>query len=240
MKRTHTVGILAGLFFLSAFLSTGYTKCKNSEKGPGIGYFEIGAVSVDLSNLNAVLHTSGYPKLSPRFFSYGGGGLSFVDRFVIGGEGIGFFKSSVTGNGNKLSLSGGYGVFEMGYRLFKTRKTSLYPLFGIGGGGLNLRVTEQNLSSNFSELLKHPAGNVQFSSGEFLMDLGLGGCWLLGSKEKKGRVGGFLVGFRVGYLVAPFRQNWKLQDVSVLDAPKTSFSGPYFMIAIGAGSQKMK
>ncbi len=240
MKQTHTVGILVSLFFLSVIWSPGYTKCKKPEKGPGIGYFMIGTASVDLSDLNAALRTAGYPKLSGRFLSMGGGGLSFVGNLVIGGEGSGLFNSSVTGNGNKISLSGGYGIFEMGYMLFKTKKASLYPLLGIGGGGLNLTITEQNLSASFSELLKDPTGNVQFSSAAFLMDLGLGGHCLLGVKEKKGRVGGFLVGFRLGYLVAPFSQNWKLSDVSVLNAPKTVFSGPYFMITLGGGSQKMK
>ena len=240
MKRTYVFGILVSLFFLNAFLSTGYAKCKKSEKGPGIGYFTIGAASVDLSNLNAALRTAGYPKLRNRFFSFGGGGLSFVNNLVMGGEGSGLFNTGVTGNGNKISLNGGYGMFEIGYILLSTKKTSLYPLLGIGGGGLNLRITEENLSANFSEFLKHPTGNVQFSSGAFLIDLGFGGYRLLRAKEKKGRVGGFLVGFRMGYLVALFGQNWKLQDVSVLNAPKTSFSGPYFMVTIGGGSQKVK
>ncbi len=240
MKRTHAFVILISLFILSGFLSTGYTKGKNSEKGPGIGYFMIGAVSLDLSNLNAALRTSGYPKLPNRFFSFGGGGLSFVNNLVIGGEGSGLSNTSVTGNGNEISLSGGYGMFEIGYRLFSTKKTALYPLLGMGGGGLNLRITNENLSANFPDLLKHPAGSVQIGSGAFLLDLGFGGYWLLRAKEKKGRIGGFLVGFRMGYLVALFGQNWKLQDVSILNAPKTRFSGPYFRVTIGGGGQKMK
>ncbi|NOY77102.1 MAG: hypothetical protein GXO76_04455 [Calditrichaeota bacterium] len=241
MKRKHTFWTLLILFvFSSLILSAGSVKAEKPKKAGGLGYFMVGAATIDLSDLNAALHAAGYPKLSDRFLSMGGGGLAFINRLIIGGEGSGLSEASVTANGNRITLTGGYGMFEMGYLLFSAQKGGLYPLLGIGGGGLNLNLAEENQSVKFSEILNTPKGSVQLSSGAFLINLGLGGHYFLRSADRKGEASGFLVGFRLGYVLALTSKNWELQNGTVLDAPKTTFSGPYFQLTIGGGGQQFR
>jgi len=242
MKRIHAFWSIFVLFlFSSLILLPGYSKAEKPQKGGGLGYFMIGAATVDLSDLNAALRTAGYPKLSNRFLSMGGGGLAFINKLIIGGEGSGLNENSVTANGNKLSFQGGYGMFQMGYLLFKTKQVNVYPLLGIGGGGLELKIAQQNQSVDFGKILKNPTGCAQFSSGAFLVNLGLGGHYFLGSKgNKKSEASGFFVGFRLGYLLALTSKNWDLENGTVLNAPKTAFSGPYFQLTIGGGGQRFQ
>ncbi len=232
MRRTG-IGIVVVAFLLGTVLTAGVRAKGNQPQGGG-GYFSLGENWVSLSNLNTILARACYSKLRSNGLAFGGGGFAVKRRWLWGGMGAGFNNGSTTANGNKVAFGGGYGLFDLGYMILNTPKMALYPMIGIGGGGLTLKITRQSGPKELSDLLKNPEGEVQITSGDFLLNVGFGFHFLLAKKEKRGKgTGGLLVGARAGYLVSLIHGNWRMEQGDVPGAPKSPFTGPYVYITIG-------
>ena len=207
-------------------------------KDGGCGYFSTGVNFFNLSKLNDKLKNSGYPELSSNFWAFGGGGYGIVyNRFIIGGEGYGF-GDTASNSQYKVSLGGGYGFFNFGYLLFSSSSIKLYPLLGIGGGGLTLKLIPKSNNLKFNELLSDPKRMSTLSNGFLLVNLGLGMDYLLPLAENKDGKGGVLLGIRVGYILCPAKGDWGVEDIEVSDVPSLDFSGFYFRIVIGGGGEE--
>ncbi len=122
----------------------------------GKGYFMLGGNIIDIQNLNSRLETKGYPKFSDKFISLGGGGHSIIGKVIIGGEGHGLIKKEASNENYKSSLGVGYGFFDLGYIVFSTENLSLYPLLGLGGGGMSLKIMEKETHPSFDDVLNNP------------------------------------------------------------------------------------
>ena len=192
----------------------------------------------DLTDLKTKLEERGFEALGKENLFLGGGGYGLIKRkIIIGGEGGGF-SQEVVGDTSKATLSGGYGFFNVGRVIFSKGGFKFFPLIGIGGGALNLRIVERGITPTFDEILKNPGREVNLTTVSFLFNLGVGlDYWLtLGGDEEE--EGGLLFGVRAGYTVALSQANWKTADMDVLSGPDVSLTGPYIHLIFGGSGLK--
>lgn len=206
----------------------------------GKGYFMLGGNIVDIDALNTSLQSQGYPEFSDEFLSLGGGGHFIINRFIIGGEGHGFIERderATLDDGNfETSLTAGYGFFDLGYRLFSTGGFTLYPMVGIGGGAMNLKITE-SAAPSFDDVLTNPQRGTDLIIGGLLLQASLGADWTLNLRghDVKGKRGGLLIGLRAGYIFAPIEGDWRFHETEISGGPDFGLTGPYIRLLIGGG-----
>ncbi len=208
---------------------------KNLYENGGMGYFMTGVGINDIGNLNSVLKDHAYWDMSDMFYSIGGGGHAIIKRFIIGGEGHNIIGDAVTSGNTKTSLWGGYGMANVGYLAFATKRLRLYPLVGFGGGGLIFKIVDTQGSPSFQELLDNPTRSVEMSTGCLLVSVSFGLDYLIVQEETERGVGGMILGFRAGYNFALSKGEWEFDDVEVSNGPEIGFTGPYVRLMIGGG-----
>jgi hypothetical protein len=231
-------GIIAAGYLGLALLSfAGSAAAQQREEGRG--FFLVGAQGMDIGNLNTRLRTNGYQTYPGTFLSLGGSGYGIRGRFLFGAEGVGVIggnKSATIGTDLfKTSLNGGYGLFKIGYIVFRQGGLIVYPALGIGGGGLNLGINRQETVS-FDSVLQDPRRSTNLGTGFFLIDLGVGADNLIILRHMGNREGGFAFGLRAGYLFAPFRAGWG----DALNGPDVGIQGAYIRLALGGGGSRLQ
>jgi len=233
-KRAHNVFTCIILCLFVAGLCWAQDSKSLYENG-GMGYFMMGVGTNDIGSLNAMLKDHAYWDMSDMFYSIGGGGHAIIKRFIIGGEGHNIIGDVVTSGNTKTSLWGGYGLANVGYVVFATKKLRLYPLVGFGGGGLTFKIVDTQGSPTFEELLDSPARSVELSTGCLLASVSFGLDYLIAHEETEEGIAGMILGFRAGYNFAFSKGEWELDDVAVSDGPEIGFTGPFFRLMIGGG-----
>lgn len=214
----------------------------------GFGYFMMGSqMFSDISSLNSEMLVRGYPEISNSGISIGGGGHAVVDRVIIGGEGSGILTKK-SGNSNfSVDYSYGYGCFDLGYVVYNSKSIFVYPMLGIGGGGMTLSIFEKTLPS-FGDVLDNPKRGVVITTGGLLLNFSLGLDYLLKVEdsyesrnvEKRG-VGGFVVGIRTGYILSVVKSDWSLPNEVVLsNSPQVGLDGFYIKVLIGFSGYEIK
>jgi hypothetical protein len=120
-------------------------------------------------------------------------------------------------------------------RVYSTEDLRVYPLLGLGGGGMSLNIVERGTSPSFDEVLDDPKRDVELSTGGFLLNLALGTDYLLklGGDEKEESC--FIFGLRTGYIFAPIKGNWEMDGVDISGGPDVGITGPYIRLMIGGG-----
>lgn len=141
---------------------------------------------------------------------------------------------TLNGGTSTTSLIGGYGMFDIGYLVYSKKGLSVYPMLGIGGGGLTFKVAEESTPS-FAELLDDPKRSVELNYGGMLLNVSLGVDYLIKMAEDETGAGGLIIGFQAGYMLAPFTHDWKMETNDVTGGPDIGFNGPYVKIMFGGG-----
>lgn len=230
--RYRAAGALAAAAVL-ALAAPGWAR----NGGGGAAYFAFGWRQVDLDGLNAALSGGGYPAFSDRYFLMGGGGHAVVGYdLILGGEVHGLVRRQDSGLARRTAVSGGYAVFNVGYSLYRSAGLMVYPLVGLGGGSLQLEVSERAMPS-FAEVLDDPGRGSRLTTGGLLLDLALGADYLLALREGKDSRGGLVFGVRAGYTWAPLEGDWRLDGTDVAEGPDAGIEGPYVRLVIGRGSR---
>ncbi len=201
----------------------------------GGGYFIFGHNVLDIKNFNDTLKNNGYSTMSDSFVSFGGGGHAIIDNLVIGGEGHGLSgREEDIGNDYKASIKAGYGFFNIGYVIFNVENLSIYPLLGIGGGGIDVKISEIS-SPSFNDILNNPERSVELTTGGILISLSLCTEYLLSLGEGYGGTkGGIIVGLRIGYTWSP-SYNWTLDGSNIPGSPNVGINGYFIRLSIGFG-----
>lgn len=200
----------------------------------GSGYFIFGHNVLDIENFNTALKNNGYKTLSNDFVSFGGGGHIVIDDLVIGGEGHSLVgKEENIGKGYKASISAGYGFFNIGYVVFGMENLHIYPLLGIGGGGISVKILEIS-SPSFDDILDNPKRGVELATGGMLISLSLCTKYLLDLGSYVNTKGGILLGLRLGYTWSP-NYNWSLDNTNIPGAPDVGINGYFIRLSIGFG-----
>lgn len=239
MSLGKAVVVSALLLCLVAGLTTGAGA--REQRGGGHGYFYAGTSFLDLDKLNEALTTRGYPRFATQLFSMGGGGHAFIGRLVLGGQGQALFGRSkdVVKNSTpyKTNLNAGIGMFDIGYVVTPPARLQVFPMLGIGGGGLEVSVVEKQPPA-FDEILEHPARGARLSTGVFLLNLALGLDYLVPTGRDKSGMGGLVLGVEVGYTFTPFFAPWSADEIEITGGPDVGITGPYLRLKIGGGGRR--
>ncbi len=202
----------------------------------GFGYFSVGIQNLDLNNLNYRLQRNGYESFSSEPLIFGGGGFGVINKLIIGGEGFGIIEEEVISpNGlYKQKFSAGYGLFKIGYIFYSNTQRNFYGLFGIGGGGIQLKII-QNTIPNFQGIFENPMRSSFLSNSFFMFNVGLGYTQFFKFNKEKGQAAGFLMGLEIGYNFSIPENTWLIDVKEIGDGPKVGITGLYFRVNYGGG-----
>jgi hypothetical protein len=170
-----------------------------------------------------------------HYLTLGGAGFGTRGRFLIGGEGHALLGASESdaGGAHQLSTGGGFGLFRVGFLAISGDAFDVYPMLGIGGGAMSLKIVERD-APTFGEVLADPERSSSLDTGMFLMDVGLGANYRIVMGERDDGIGGMLLGVSVGYTFAPGDSSWNLDGInSVAGGPTFQIEGPYVRLSIG-------
>ena len=229
------VVLVAGLSLLLSISVQGQEATASSNQTGGMGYFMLGGGKLDIDALNTQLESTGHSTLSDNFISFGGGGHSLKGRLIIGGEGHGLSAQDTESGDYTIAIGAGYGFFNIGYSLYSTGTLNLYPILGIGGGGLSVRIMEKGTSPSFNQVLNNPKRGVDLSTGGWLLNLALGTDYIFAMEKDKRGQGGFALGLRIGYVFAPIKGDWAMDGMDISGGPDLGITGPYIRLMIGGG-----
>lgn len=229
-------------FSFRAFAQTPPPLATGNMRG-GQGYFMISTNILDLDEFNTSLRQNGYPDFSGDLFSAGLGGHSTVNRFILGMEGHALItgkKNFTRANRNyQRSLEAAYGFLNIGYQVIRHAGFSLYPLFGLGGGGVMLKITDRTTTA-FDDVLANPGRSAQLTTRGFLLHAALGFDYLVATRQSKNRTSGLVIGLRTGFNFAPRNGTWHLEESKISGGPEIGVTGPYIRLLLGGGSQQNK
>ncbi len=212
----------------------------SDKEGEGRGFFIVGQHKIDVGDLSTALTNHGYGQVDNNFLSMGGCGLAIIkDRLVIGGEGHGLFGDEHSSNGYNVSFMGAYGMFNIGIVAWKKGPFQLYPLFGLGGGGFNLKIVEQQ-GAPFEEMLRQPKRGMELDTGGLIMGAALGADYLVNLSNNPDEIGGIALGIRVGYNYSTIIGKWTFEDKEISGGPEIGITGPYLQFMIGGGGRSKK
>jgi len=207
---------------------------KHRSEAGGKGYFMVGFGKLDLGSLNSRLKAKNYPEFKENYVSLGGGGHAVIGKLIIGGDGEGHITTETTYGNQNNSLEVGYGFFDIGYILLSSKNLQIYPLIGIGGGGIELQIVEKG-ASEFDDILDNPKRMSKISTGGLLMQFCLGADYLLSFNGNEGSIGGLVFGVRIGYKFTPIKSNWSMENLEISNGPELGITGPFIRIMFGGG-----
>ena len=210
-------------------------KTKKTKEFGGMGFFHFGYNQVDLNSLNSLLSNNGYTKFPTNYLSFGGGGWAVIRNFVIGGQGHGLSGGTVTGAAYSSEIEMGYGFFDLGYMVVSGKNLKVYPVLGLGGGGVTVRINEIGTTPTFDDVLKDPKRSVELSSNGFLTKLEVNFDYILNNTGSNEGNGGFILGLTIGYTYSPSNNGWEMNERDISGGPVTGVNGFYARLKIGGG-----
>ena len=199
----------------------------------GAGAFVIGTQILPSEELKAFNFLGEGPELSTANISIGGYGYWQLNSFVIGMKGSGFFSSEQTDERYSYRRGGGMFAVDFGYKVINNDKLSLYPLIGIGGGGMTYSISDRrDVLLDTGE--NPPIYQGTYSIANVLFDVGVRLEKSFGFESGDCGKGGGMVGLELGYLISPSTDNWKTASgASVVNGPDYSLSGFYIRLLVG-------
>lgn len=204
----------------------------------GQGYAMVGGLGLDLGPINGALAAEGYGPLDDRMLAVGGGGHVTLGNWILGGEG--FFlvpRSTERPTGSRSArLTGGGGLLNAGYTVVRAGRTAVYPMIGIGGGGIELAL-DGTPPASFGGVVADPAQDANVERYMLLLRPAVGIDHLVPLGELGGRTGGLLVGVRAGYLFTPAATDWYSSDSTLTGGPDQRLDGWFIRVTIGGGSR---
>ena len=235
--KTRTVVAVAWAIACAPVWADGLAaQVENRDEGTGSrGSFQVGYLRLDLDDLSSALDGAALPSMSEDFLTLGGSGFAARGKFLIGGEGHAVLGTGETtgDGGRRLNVSGGYGMFRVGYLVYTRDALDVYPLFGIGGGGMSLKIAER-FAPTFDQVIADPETSSTLSTALFVLDVGVGASYRITMGQRENGVGGILVGFQTGYSFAPAQSAWSLDGTNdVAGGPDLRIQGPYVRVSIG-------
>lgn len=216
--------IIMSLFIFSVTLSAGPLRSPQDER-EGYGGPNFGVMFIDVGSINNYLKPAGYTVVDSTFSTIGGGGYGLVNgRLLLGGSGYAVLANTTESTSVKGKVSGGYGFFEVGYAVFKMDNFSLFPVLGIGGGGMSFDLVP--LASNslrFYDILLDPKRSSKLSCGSFALELALQNTFTLTVVEEKNedKIEAFKMGgaIKLG-MIYDLNNDWSMDEFEVSSAPK--------------------
>jgi hypothetical protein len=200
------------------------------------GYASGGGAWLGLDDLNMSMNNQGYLPFSGGFVEKGGFGHILINRILLGGGGFALSGKRTSRADTSAILSGGVGLFHVGYAFLSKGSLKGYAMVGLGGGSLSLQVTEKN-SADFEEVLADPKRGSLLATSGFLLELAVGSDFFVKTKTHPNGAGGLLIGIQAGYSLAPGWGKWTMPDLNIAGGPKSGLTGFYVRLLFG-GSRR--
>lgn len=129
--------------------------------GGGGGFMVVATYIAGVDGINSKLNSLGYSgRINEVLFGIGGMGYGIFDRVLLGGYGVSLMSSSVEGRFNGTNVvgefTGGFGMFEVGYSVFKTKNFEVIPVVNVGGGGFSLDFYSKVDPQEFDNIATRP------------------------------------------------------------------------------------
>jgi hypothetical protein len=193
-----------------------------------------------LRDLEDRLTANGYESLPWARPIIGGEGHAVLPSgFVVGAWGAALLGPGSSGpNDYTATLSGGFGMLDLGFALVHRRAALLSLLAGIGGYGYSVDIGNGS-STSFDDALANPARSTSVGTGGVLgsLTLGFDGRVDIG-EPKAGRQGFFSLGARLGVLYGPPIGEWSLaNEGTATGGPTTGLTGGFAAMAVGFGER---
>ncbi|NPV11367.1 MAG: hypothetical protein HPY57_06195 [Ignavibacteria bacterium] len=201
--------------------------------GGGVNF---GILSPSLQNLNNELKKFDLPEFDKPIFGFGGGGNLVIGGIRIGGYGIG---GSAEKNSHrtlynntyntKTKIDYGLGFGTIGYEIYHQKKFSVNIDLGIGGGSLDLYISDRNSDYNsWDETLQ-----LSLAENNITKKLTYSFFSLQPSLNFEYIYGNFLKFFVSGDYNLILNDEWSKDDeLKLVNVPKMNFNG--FSIRLGA------
>ncbi|MCE5251783.1 hypothetical protein LLG96_16360 [bacterium] len=217
-----------------------YAHCGNTITETGRGFVILEMNHADIQDMNSSLQRSGYPSFSKKIAGIGIGGYSIsCNRIVFDGYAMLYIpaKRHLTMDGvrHDTSLSGLFGVYNIGYCIYNKNGIGIFPLVGIGFGGLRFSIRDRS-DRTFDDILKKPNGTTLSSDMIVTFNCALGIDRMIFTRETGYFQRGFATGIRIGYKYSPQKYGW----TNVVEGPDIFLTGPYINLTIGGGYNKKK
>ena len=235
IRTTFRIAIIAGLAFsITASIPA------QAQWFQGAGYIAAGVSGTSTGKLNDMLTASGYPAFGGTAADISIGAYATIARrILLGAEWNGLILGEQQHQQRSVWLGGGYGTLGAAYAVNISRPPRIYPLLGIGIGGLGLLFESSEDTVAFRDVLADADGQADLSRGfepsltreHSVVDIGAGAEFL---SSRSGR--GTLIGLRLGYVVAPSSSRWQLNHRAVSDGPSATMAGPYVRVLLGLGA----
>lgn len=206
------------------------------------GSLLIGVQLLDLDVFNNALNNVGrYPEVDETMFTIGAQGMHLRRRFIIGAEGAAAVgPRDDTGDGlYHTRMTGAYGTLNFGYAAVDRNNWLVYPLIGIGAGGIQYSITPTS-SSTFNDVLVDPGRSSRMTTASMVVALraGVQYNFRMRSRRTPMMIGGLSIGLRGGYNFTPLRGTWREMDAAAItNGPDASLAGPQLVLTIGGWRQ---
>lgn len=202
-------------------------------KHEGSGSFNIGFANLSNSDFQQFLPRD-FDQISDRYLLIGGEGYALKGNFLFGGSGQAIIGQDEHSGSQKAGISGGMGFINVGYAVINQDKIKLFPMLGIGGGSMELRISEDE-DVSLNEIIEDPAQEITLEVGNFMLDFSVGLDYIpsiqMAKNGKEG--GGFKTGLRVGYMLGFNNDNWTYGGGDVKSAPDFGLNSFYVKLVIG-------
>lgn len=219
--------------------------CSQNTVSGGFGHFFTGPSNANLTKLNDYfttikgLNTSGGVNNTGSII--GGTGYGIKNNFLIGGTGYAAAYGVSQPQDAAITLGFGGGSFNMGYIIYSKSKTFMYPYVGLGAGGIGITI-----ENNGNTDIVLDQRNVIASGKKSSFSYG-GSYYEFGYAvknfplNKKGEMGGFMLGLEAGVILNVYSDNWLNEEgKKVSGTPAFSPAQSYLRITIGGGAVKHK
>ncbi|MFZ6052194.1 hypothetical protein [Halocola ammonii] len=199
----------------------------------GGGGFSIGYANMDVSAFEEFIQGEAKRFTNDQLL-FGGGGRSFIGNFIIGGSGQGLIGDTHTDDSLKMSLAGGMGTLDIGYLVYNREQLKIYPMLGLGGGGYEVQIT-QNENISADEVRQDPGREITVGTGGFLADISLNMNVLpiIEQSEDGSSYGGFSIGLSAGYTYGVRFSEWGFAGGDISGGPDFNMDMFYVKVTIG-------
>ena len=235
VKIRRVFCVLAGLFLILPMNSSAIETVNG-----GMFWLSAGRIYGANSDLNThFVDTGNYSNLASTVSAIGFGGHTVLfSRVVLGGEGQWIRPEQSTSTYSRSEMSGRFGMGHLGFIVYRSHDVSIYPLVGLGTGGMDLSLNR----------VEHEAGDnepatatytTDLSNDMTVLDAALCIEWFLNESTASRRFG-FTWGLRVGYLHKLSTSDWSIADNDTADpdlgdVPSICTKGAYVRFSLGVG-----
>ena len=193
----------------------------------------IGYGNMDISELHAFV-PAGVNDFRDEQFLFGLDFHGFKNKLALGFSVTGILDNKIKTDSINYTSTGSTVTFDMGYLFLEKQKVKSYALVGIGFGGSNIHIGQNN-SIPIDSIIKNPGREINISNASFVIDasLNLNFSPNMKYREKRNGYSGFMTGLKVGYLYGIPNSDWVYSGGDIANGPDFGMNMFYVKFFVG-------